>query len=136
LLKVKGARRALAAQLVLDESSAMSMGRSSERAARLGFWATGAAVFVLWNIATLIGALATQSLPDPKVLGLDVAAPAAFLALLAPRMRSGEPWAIAFAGVGIALATTPFLPVGIPVLLAAVPAVVAGFRKMKQKESR
>ncbi|GLZ41104.1 AzlC family ABC transporter permease [Actinokineospora sp. NBRC 105648] len=126
LLEVKGLRKLLAAHLVLDESAAMSMGRKSTGEARLGFYATGISVFVLWNIATLIGALATKSLPDPAVLGLDVAAPAAFLALLAPRMNSREPWIAALAAVGVALAAVPLLPAGVPVLVAAIPALLLG----------
>ena len=54
-------------------------------------------------MGTLIGALATQALPDPKALGLDAAPPAAFLALLAPRLRAREPFAVALAAFGIPL---------------------------------
>jgi predicted branched-subunit amino acid permease len=128
LLRVRGLRRAVAAHLVLDESSAMSLGRASERAARLGFWATGISVFTFWNLATVAGALGAQVLPDPTTLGLDVAAPAAFVALLAPRLRSRQPWAVALAAVVVALAAVPFTPAGVPVLLAALPAVAVGLR--------
>lgn len=125
LLKLSGWRRFVGAQLVIDESSAMAIGKESGRAGRLGFWATGAAVFVLWNLATLIGAVAAAALPDPEALGLDAAAPAAFLALLAPKVRARGPWTVAIGAALVALLTTPFLPAGIPVLLAAVVAVIA-----------
>lgn len=119
LLRVKSWRRVLASQVVIDESSAMSMGRGSPRLARTGFYATGIGVFVLWNLGTAIGAVGASVLSDPSTLGLDAAAPAAFLALLAPRLRGREPWAIAGAAAVIAVITTPLVPPGVPVLIAA-----------------
>src|SRR5215217_8321865 len=71
--------RPLAAQFVIDESAAMAV-RDTPPEIRLGFWSTGLAVFVFWNLGTLIGALAGSVLSDPRALGLDAAAPAAFLA--------------------------------------------------------
>ena len=119
LLQVRGWRRFAAAHVVIDESSAMSMGRSSVRAGRLGFYATGIGVFLLWNLGTLIGAVGASVVSDPKILGLDAAAPAAFIALLAPRLRGREPAAIALVAALIAVLTTPLVPPGIPVLIAA-----------------
>ena len=119
LLDLRGWRRAAAAHLVIDESSAMSMGRTSDRAARLGFYATGIAVFTLWNLGTLVGVLGASALRDPRVLGLDAAVPAAFLALLGPRLRGREPWMIALVAALVAVLTTPLLPPGLPVLVAA-----------------
>lgn len=125
LLNVRGLRRLAAAHFVIDETTAMAIGRDSEREGRLAFWATGVALFTLWNLGTLIGALATHALPDPKVLGFDAAPPAAFLALIAPRLRAREPLAIALAAGVIALVCLPFVPAGIPLLIVAV--LVAGF---------
>ena len=123
LAPVLRGRRALAAQLVIDESAAMAVGRDSPEDARLGFFATGAAVFVCWNLATLVGALAGQALSDPRALGLDAAAPAAFIALLAPRLRAREPVAIAALAAVAALISVPLVPAGTPVLVAAAVAV-------------
>jgi len=122
LLRARGWRRFLTAQLVIDETTAMAVRRDDDRAARLAFWATGASVFVLWNLGTLLGAFGAQMLSDPSVLGFDAAVPAAFLALLAPRMRSREPWAVALVAALVALVAVPFLPAGVPVLLAAAAA--------------
>jgi predicted branched-subunit amino acid permease len=124
LLGVRGARRALAAQLVIDESTAMAVARESTRAARLGFWATGAAVFACWNLATLLGALAGDLLADPRTLGLDAAAPAAFVALLAPRLDRREPRVVAGLAAAAALVSVPLVPAGVPVLVAAAVAAV------------
>lgn len=126
LLNVHGPRKLAAAQLVIDESTAMSLGRKSDRANRLGFWATGISVYILWNLGTLLGALGAQALSNPRAVGLDAAAPAAFLALLAPRVRSRSSVLIAVVAAAIAVAGVPFLPVGGPVLVAALVAIVVG----------
>jgi predicted branched-subunit amino acid permease len=126
LLRARGPRRLVAAQLVIDESTAMSLAHDTDRANRLGFWATGTSVYVLWNLGTLVGALGAHALPDPRAAGLDAAAPAAFLALLAPRVRNRSAVAIALLAAAIAMGSVRVLPVGGPVLVAALVAVVFG----------
>jgi len=126
ILRVSGLRRLGAAQFVIDESTAMSIGRDTDRAARLGFYATGLGVFALWNIGTLVGAIGASWLSDPRALGLDAAAPAAFLALLAPRLRGRELWALALVAALVAVLAVPLVPVGVPVLLAGLVGVIAG----------
>lgn len=135
LLRLRGWRRVVGAQLVIDESTAMAIARTSRPAARFAFWSTGVSVFVLWNLATLIGAAAAAALHDPRVLGLDAAPPAAFLALMAPRLRSREPRIVAVVAAVVAVASVPFVPNGVPVLLAAVVAVVAGFGRRRSASS-
>jgi len=120
LLQVKGGLRPLAAQFVLDETTAMAIARDDPRLGRYAFWVTGVALFTFWNAGTLLGALATQAISDPKVFGLDAAVPAAFLALLAPRLRAREPLAIAVVAAVVALAVLPFVPSGVPLLIVAV----------------
>jgi predicted branched-subunit amino acid permease len=126
VLGLRGRAKAGAAHFVIDESAAMAMNRESVRAERLGFWSAGLSVFVFWNIATLLGALGAQLLSDPRVFGLDVVAPAAFVALLAPRMRAREPWAVALMAGVVTLMTVPLLPPGMPVLVVAVITTIAG----------
>jgi predicted branched-subunit amino acid permease len=128
LLRVRGLRRLLAAQAVIDETTAMAVAQADEPTARKAFWATGISVFTLWNLGTLIGAVGAQGV-DPKALGLDAAVPAAFLALLAPRVRGRSAWVVALAAALVAVAATPYVPTGVPVLLAAAVAVVAGLRR-------
>jgi predicted branched-subunit amino acid permease len=126
LLGVRGRRRALAAQLVIDESTAMAVGTGGRR----GFYATGIAVYACWNLGTLAGALAGAALSDPRALGLDAAAPAAFVALLAPRLDAREPRAVALAAAAAALVAVPVVPAGVPVLIAgAVAATIAATRR-------
>jgi predicted branched-subunit amino acid permease len=119
LVPERGARRVLAAQLTIDESTAMATAAPGGLAAT-GFWATGASVYVLWNLATLLGALGAARLGDPGVLGLDAAVPAAFLALLWPQLRDRRRIGVAVAGAALALAAVPVAPAGVPVLLASL----------------
>lgn len=124
----KGLLRLLAAQLTIDESNAVSAAQSESKSQKAGFWLTGAAVFVFWNLATLLGALAGNLMGSVEQWGLDAAAAAAFLGLLWPRLR--ENWRLAALGAAAALLTTPFLPPGIPILLAAAVALIPlGARK-------
>jgi predicted branched-subunit amino acid permease len=128
LLRVRAFRRLLAAHVVIDETTAMAVAQTDEPTGRKAFWATGISVFSLWNLGTLIGAVGAQGV-DPEALGLDAAVPAAFLALLAPRMRGRAAWSVALVAAFVAVASTPFVPTGVPVLLAAAVAVVAGLRR-------
>lgn len=132
LVRARGLRRLAAAHLTIDESTAMALGRDETRfdgrESRLAFWATGLSVLVLWNAGTLVGALGAAAIGDPRTLGLDAAIPAGFVALLWPRLRDRESWAVALAGAAVALALTPLLPPGLPVLAASLVAVVAGVR--------
>jgi predicted branched-subunit amino acid permease len=131
ILDRSGLRRLLAAHLVIDETTAMAIARESPAESRFAFWATGAALFSFWNLGTLVGALATDLVPDPKVFGLDAAPPAAFLALLAPQLRAREPMAIALAAGVVALACLPFVPAGIPLLIVAL--IVALFGVLRSR---
>jgi predicted branched-subunit amino acid permease len=126
LLDWHGWRRATGAQLLIDESTAMSINRDSRPAARLGFLSTGLAVFVFWNVATLVGAAAGEALGDPRVYGLDAAVGGAFLALLWARLRDRRNQVVAVLAAALALSLVPVTPAGVPVLAAAVVALVAG----------
>ncbi|HEY5248879.1 MAG TPA: AzlC family ABC transporter permease [Dermatophilaceae bacterium] len=126
LLRVKGLRRVPAAQLTIDESTAVAIAQPEPAAQRLGFWGTGLSVYVLWNLTTILGAIVGNALGDPRQYGLDAAAPAAFCALLWPRLKAGDARAVAAVAAVIALALAPHAPAGIPVLVAALAAIVAG----------
>ena len=132
VLGVTGFRGFIAAQLTIDESTAMAIARedSSARAARYAFWATGISIYLLWNGGTLIGALGAGALGSPTTYGLDAVIPAAFLALLWPRLTGRQPWVIgvAIASALVALALTPVLQPGLPVLAASLVAIVVGLQ--------
>lgn len=119
--------RAAAAQFTIDESTAVSLAQTSRHARLVGFWVTGIAIYVGWNLSTLAGALLGDVLGDPRAYGLDAAAAAAFLALLWPRLRRRQAVAVGVAAAVVATALTPLLMPGLPVLIAAVVAVVVGW---------
>jgi|UniRef100_UPI0040482CCF predicted branched-subunit amino acid permease len=123
----RGLMRFLQAQLTIDESNAVSAAQDGASDRKLGFWLTGVGVFVFWNLATLLGALGGNLIGSVEAWGLDAAAAAAFLGLLWPRLRENLPLALAAAAV--ALASVPFLPAGLPILLAAVVALLPFGRK-------
>lgn len=126
ILRVRGLRRLAAAHLTIDESTAMALAHPDPpQASRRAFWMTGLAIYVLWNIGTLIGALGAAALNDPAVLGLDAAIPAGFVALLWPRLKGRTAWTLAAVSAAVALMLTPFLRPGVPILAAAVVALVA-----------
>jgi len=127
LLAVRSWRRLLAAQLTIDESTAVGTAQPRPDLVRVGFWATGLAVFVLWNLMTLLGAVVGDALGDPRRYGLDAAAAAAFLALVWPRLRGRLPSVVAAAAAGTAVVLVPVAPAGVPVLAAALVAVAAGW---------
>ena len=139
LLHVRRGWRLLAAQFTIDESTALANAQDESiadgRAARLGFWSGGLAVYVLWNLATLAGALSAQAIGDPKALGLDTAIAAGLAGLLWPRLRDRESWGIAGGAVLLALALTPFVPAGVPVLCCSLIAFgVAGVTLRRHPE--
>jgi predicted branched-subunit amino acid permease len=134
LLGVRGLSRVAAAQLTIDESTAVAITQPERSAQRLGFWFTGLAVFVLWNALTIVGAVVGNALGDPKQFGLDAAAPAAFCGLLWPRLKSGDARAVAAVSAVIALVVAPHAPAGIPVLVAALAAIVAGLLPTREQD--
>ena len=121
VLRPRGWRRPAAAQVTIDESTAVALAQSADDppARRAGFWSAGLSVFVFWNIATLLGALLGDVLGDPTRWGLDGAAAAAFLALLWPRLRQRQAQAIGVLAAVVAVVMVPVAPAGVPVLAAA-----------------
>jgi predicted branched-subunit amino acid permease len=126
LLDWHGWRRAGAAQLLIDESTAMSVNREARTEARLGFLVTGGSVFVLWNLFTLLGAVGGNALGDPRTYGLDAAVGGAFLALLWPQLTTATHRGVALLAVGVALGLVPVATAGVPVLAAGGVALLAG----------
>lgn len=126
ILNRVGLAKLVPALLTIDESTAVATSQSNIKDQAKGFWLTGAAVFVFWNLMTLAGAVLGDALGDPRAWGLDAAAAAAFLGLLWPRLVERQALAVGAAALIIATATTSLLPAGVPVLLAGLAAVVVG----------
>jgi predicted branched-subunit amino acid permease len=131
--------RPLAAQLVLDETTAVALPRTDRRTARVGFFVTGLTLYTLWNLTTVLGAVGARALGDPNRFGLDAAGPAVFLALLAPMLRGTRERLVAGVAVVIGVGLLPVLPAGVPILAAgcAAPLVlVAGSRRGTRPDGR
>nr|WP_310017007.1 AzlC family ABC transporter permease [Microbacterium resistens] len=120
-------KRLAASYVTIDESTAVSLAQTSSRARTVGFWVTGLGIYAGWNLSTLLGALLGDVLGDPKAYGLDAAAAAAFLALLWPRLRQRQAIVVGIAAAVVATALTPVLMPGMPVLIAALVAVLVGW---------
>lgn len=88
------------------------------------------AQYLAWVGGTAAGVLGAGALGDPAALGLDVLFPVFYLALLLPELRGddgrwrGRPLLVAGLAGAVAVATTPLLPPGVPVLLAAAAALL------------
>lgn len=128
ILKVRGFKRFVAAHVTIDESTGVSLSQEPRgiQAMREGFWLTGVGVFLFWNLFTLAGALGAKAMGDPSAWGLDAAVPAAFLGLVWPRLKSSTDKSLAVVAAIFAIATTPFLPAGLPIIGTALLAVIAG----------
>ena len=133
ILKVRGLKRLVAAHITIDESTGVSLSQEPRgiNAMREGFWLTGFGVFIFWNLFTLAGALGAEAMGDPSAWGLDAAVPAAFLGLVWPRLKNATDKTLALVAATFAIATTPFLPAGLPIIGTAVLAIIAGLRSAK-----
>jgi 4-azaleucine resistance transporter AzlC len=134
------ARRLLLTQVVIDESTGIGAAQSDADevdapVARKGFLAAGLAVYVFWNLGTLAGALTGEALGRAETLGLDAAFPAAFVALLAPHLRTSPGRLAALVAGTLAVVSFPFVPVGVPVLLAALGALPAAWLRRREEVS-
>jgi len=141
LLRPKGAvRRLSTAHWVIDETTALSIAAPDRALARLAFLAGGASIFLTWNAMTVVGALGAAALTGPALAALDAVVPAAFLALLWPRLRKNFPEAavqrrVALGGAVVALALTPLVPAGVQVIAAVVAVALAGRPRAREVQA-
>jgi 4-azaleucine resistance transporter AzlC len=120
-------RRALTAQLIVDESWAIAQ-RDDGRLDRHLLVGAGLLLFVCWNAGTAVGVLAGDLIADPESLGLDAAFPALFLALLWSQVGERSRLLAALGGAAIALVLMPFTGPGIPIVAASLASLVGARR--------
>lgn len=130
LVRPRGWQKVAAAQLTIDESTAMGLahekGPDGEAGGRYGFWATGVSVFVFWNLSTAIGAFAAASAGDPLTFGLDSAIAAGFVALLWPQLTNTLTRVTAVAMTALTIFVIPLVAPGFPILIAGCGAIAMG----------
>ncbi|MBJ6644521.1 AzlC family ABC transporter permease [Streptomyces sp. BSE7-9] len=119
--------RLVGAHLVTDETVAFTLAQRDPARRRAAFWVSGIGLFTVWNVCVAAGALAGGALGDTGRYGLDAAFPAVLAALVLPALRedAGVRRA-ALAGAVLALALTPAVPAGVPVLAALAGLAVHG----------
>jgi predicted branched-subunit amino acid permease len=129
ILKVKGLKRILAAQITIDESTAVATLQENDADRRRGFYITGIGVYVFWNLFTFLGALGASAIGDPSVWGLDAAVPAAFCGLIWPRLKNKTHFVVSAVAIAWALILTPITAAGIPIITTVLLAVIFGLKK-------
>jgi predicted branched-subunit amino acid permease len=111
-------RRLLGTHVITDESVAFALRQSDPGRRRSAFWACGVALFAIWNVSVLLGVALGSAVRDTSAFGLDATFPAVMLALALPTLTSRPTRLAAGAGAVIAVALTPVLPAGLPLLAA------------------
>ena len=129
ILKVKGLKRILAAQITIDESTAVATLQENDADRRRGFYITGIGVYVFWNLFTFLGALGASAIGDPSVWGLDAAVPAAFCGLIWPRLKNKTHFVVSAVAIAWALILTPIAAAGIPIITTVLLAIIFGLKK-------
>jgi predicted branched-subunit amino acid permease len=129
ILKVGGLKRVLAAQITIDESTAVATLQENDEDRKRGFYLTGIGVYIFWNLFTYLGALGASAIGDPSVWGLDAAVPAAFCGLIWPRLKNKTQFLVSAIAIAWALLLTPIAPAGIPIITTVLLAVIFGVKK-------
>jgi 4-azaleucine resistance transporter AzlC len=114
----RGWRRMAGTHLMNDESVVFALAQDDLPRKRAAYWACGVGVLICWPGGAVLGALIGSAVHDTNAFGLDAMFPAVILALIVPELRDRMTLRAALAGAAIALIATPFLPAGLPVLLA------------------
>ena len=110
--------RLTGAQVTTDESVAFALRQADPAARRRAFWTCGIALFIVWNASVVLGVLAGTLVKNTAAFGLDATFPAVVLALALPTLADRRTRAAAGTGAAAAVALTPVLPAGLPVLAA------------------
>jgi 4-azaleucine resistance transporter AzlC len=130
----RGWRRILGTHLMNDETVVFTLAQPDYPRKRAAYWTCGLGMLVSWSGGAVLGALIGSAVHDTSAFGLDAMFPAVILALIIPSLRDAKTpdaktpdaktpdakplRSAAACGAVIALAATPFLPPGLPILLA------------------
>jgi predicted branched-subunit amino acid permease len=130
--------RVIGTHLITDESVAFALRPGTRSGRRAAFWTCGIALFVIWNATVLLGVGLGSALHDTSAFGLDSTFPAVMLALALPTLTSRSIKVAAGTGAVIAVALTPLLPAGLPLLaaLGGLGTRRTGWRGLRRRPSR
>jgi 4-azaleucine resistance transporter AzlC len=117
-------KRLLASHVMNDESVVFALAQEDLPRRRAAYWACGLGVLLCWPAGAVLGALIGSVIRNTSAFGLDAMFPAVIVALIMPALRDRRLGRAAAIGAAIALAATPFLPAGLPVLLALTAVVL------------
>ncbi len=137
LVDVPTRKRAAAAYVLVDQAYALSIvryRRAPEAPHRLAYYlGTAAILWVTWQIATVVGALIGDAIPDRVPLGFAV--PMTFLAILIPNVTDRPTLAAAVTAALITTAAAP-LPANLGMPLGTVTGIALGtFLAVRKKRS-
>jgi 4-azaleucine resistance transporter AzlC len=110
-------RRLVGSHIMIDESVAFALAQRDTRRRQAAYWLTGIAIFLFWQMGTIVGVALGSNIADPSQYGLDAAFPAAMLLLIVPRLREAAGLRVAVAAAAVSVVTAFYLPAGLPVLL-------------------
>jgi predicted branched-subunit amino acid permease len=123
-LRPSRARRPVLAFLLTDGAFAIAAGGG--RLSVPGLLGAGASMYLGWNLGTALGVAGGGALPDLHRSGGDLVVPLAFLAVLAPLLRTRSAVATAVVAGVAALLLGQVVPGGIALLGASLTGSAAG----------
>ncbi|WP_179425447.1 AzlC family ABC transporter permease [Spelaeicoccus albus] len=115
-----GWRRVLGSHVMNDESVVFALSQQQADKRKAAFWICGVGILICWPVGAFVGGLIGGSIGDTDVFGLDAMFPTVLLALVLPSLKDRRTRLAVIAGAVIAVATTPLLPAGMPVLLSLI----------------
>ena len=115
-------KRIIAAQITIDESTAMSTAKKSLGPARVAFWWTGLSVYVFWNAGTLSERL--QEMRSTRKVWPRRSIPCRIRGDGHSSSSTPERSTCRCDRAVICAVTIPFMPAGVPILCASVGVVV------------
>lgn len=118
-------RRLWEAQLIVDESWALAGRARFRREILIG---AGLLLYPLWILGTALGVLLGGRLGTPEDYGLDGAFASLFLGLALPTLRTRRAAVAAAVAAALVLILTPFVPAGVPLVVASA-ACLVGLRR-------
>ena len=126
--------RLVAAQFVIDQSTAMAVAQTNRRDGSGAFWFTGITLWLCWLAGSAAGTALGGVMGNAEKWGLDAALPAIFVALVAPHLRSAPGRVAALAAAAVVVAAVPFTAAGVPILLSVVALVPAALVQVRGKQ--